>query len=246
MDKNDQQSYIVSRHDPTEIIQLRDSAALSEFLKDPRSVIAGALIEGFSHGPSALTQPLIRVGVAALTGRALEQFAQEIKGFREKGKIPDDWAEKSKGYQTWVELLRVIDEESPDEERLDAMKAMFFAVNSISSVDAERIIAYQLFQIAKRLNSNELLVLKGIYENRGKFGSGILDFAGWAKMVADYLGHRIAALIEHADKGLTENQLLSGRIGSDGSGVQRQNGRLTDLGIKFCENLERYQVDKKA
>ncbi len=157
---SDDASYIVKRRDPAEIIQSRDSAALSEFLKDPRSIIAGVLIEGFSHGPSAFAEPLIRVGVAALTGRALEQFANEIKTLREKGKIPDDWAEKPQGFQTWVELLRVIDEESPDEERLEAMKAMFFAVNGVNKTDAERILAYQLFQVAKKLSSNDLLVLK--------------------------------------------------------------------------------------
>lgn len=241
-------SYLVKKRDLAEIIHSKDSAALSEFLKDPRSVIAGVLIEGFSHGPSAFTQPLIRVGVAALTGRALEQFAKEIRDFREKGRIPDDWAEKPKGYQTWVELLRVIDEENPDEERLNALKAMFFAVNRMNTADAERIVAYQLFQIAKKLTSGELLLLKavnGIKDDPAWHQGGTRkDFKDWANAVGVKLGHSMVALIEHHETALIENNLLAPRVSEIRTAVATGNGRLTDLGIKFCENIECYQIDK--
>jgi hypothetical protein len=244
---DDEKSYIVKQRDPVEMIHLKDAAALSEFLKDPRSVIAGVLIDGFSHGPSTFTGPLIRVGVAALTGRALEQFANEIKGFREKGKIPDDWAEKPQGFQTWVELLRLIDEESPDEERLEALKAMFFAVNKVNATDGQKIVAYQLFQIAKKLNSNELLVMKAVYalfHKESQFRNN--HFRDWAHAVSSSLGHSVLALIEIADKALVDNQLLSPRQMSDNSGISSTNCRLTELGIEFCNNIERYQLDKKS
>jgi|SRR5579859_3674379 len=244
---DDEQTFIINPRDPAEIIRFKDSAALSEFLKDPRSVIAGVLIEGFSHGPSAFTEPLIRVGVAALTGRALEQFANEIKGFREKGKIPDDWAEKPQGFQTWVELLRVIDEESPDEVRLEALKAMFFTVNRVNATDGQQVVAYQLFQIAKRLNSNELLVMKAVYAlflKESQFRN--THFSEWAQAVAGRLGHSVIGLIEVADKPLVDSQLLTGRYQSDLSAISSGNCRLTDLGLEFCKNIEQYQIDKKS
>ena len=243
---SEDEGYMVKKRDLAEIIHSKDSAALSEFLKDPRSVIAGVLIEGFSRGPGAFTQPLIRVGIAALTGRALEQFAKEIGDFREKGKIPDDWAEKPKGYQTWVELLRIIDEESPDEERLDALKAMFFAVNRINAADAEHILAYQLFQIAKKLNSNELLVLKAVYK---MFKDGRLlnikeGLSVWWRLIAEEVKYGVPGLAQLADKALVEYQLFADqRLGSNPEGSS--TGRLTGLGVAFCENIERYRIDKK-
>jgi hypothetical protein len=242
---DDEESYLVKPHDPAEIIQLRDSAALSEFLKDPRSVIAGALIEAFSHGPSAFTQPLIKIGVASLTGRAAEQFAQEIKSFREKGKIPADWAEKPNCYQTWVELLRVIDEESPDETRLEALKAMFFAVNKVGVKDGTRILAYQLFQITKKLNSNELLVLKAVYENYQKVSHFPTKlFREWTAAVANYLGHSMIGLVEVADQALVDNRLLGARYGPEQGSIHPEHWRLTELGLEFCQNIERYNIDK--
>lgn len=231
---SEDESYLVRPKDLLEIVQSQDRGALAQFLSDPRSAIAGALIETFSHGPGAFTGSLVKIGIAALSGRALQQFAQEIKDFQAKGKIAEDWAEKPKGYQTWVELLRVIDEESPDEERLDAMKALFFAVNRITATDGERILAYQLFQIAKELNSNELLTLKACYQlhEEGRL-SGIAELPTFWNNVSAYSGHSIVGLAQLADKVLSEQQLI-------------QNARLTGLGLKFCENIQQYQIDKKS
>ena len=41
---------------------------------------------------------------------------------------------------------------------------MFLAANKVNASDAEKILGYQLFQIARRLTSNELLVLKATFQ----------------------------------------------------------------------------------
>jgi hypothetical protein len=153
-------SYIVKQKDVAEIILSENSSALEEFLKDPLAVIAGAITEALAHGPKAFAIPVVRVAQGALKGKLFQQFAQEIKDLCEKGKIADKFAERKYGYQSWVELLAVIDEETPDEDRFEALKSMFYAANKINATDAEQIMAYQLLQIAKKLNSNDLLVLK--------------------------------------------------------------------------------------
>lgn len=244
---DDKQSYIVKQRDPAEIIRSQDSAALTEFLKDPPSVIAGALIDAFSHGPSALTGPLVRIGVSALKGRALQQLAKEIKDLRERGKLADDFAERKYGFQTWVELLQIIDDDSPDEDRLEALKAMFYAANKVNATDGQQIVAYQLFQIAKKLNSNELLVMKAVYAlflKESQFRN--TNFRDWAQAVAGGLGHSVIGLIEVADKPLVDSQLLTGRYHSDLSAISSGNCRLTDLGMDFCKNIQSYQIDKKS
>ena len=229
------------------IVRAEDSAALGEFMKDAPSAIAGALIETLTHGPTAFVGPAVRIGVAALSGRAVRQLAAEVEELRKKAKIVDDYADRKYGFKTLVELPHIIDEEAPDEDRLDAMKAMFFAAYRVGVTEEREILAYQLFQIAKRLNSNELLVLKAIFQNRGSFYTGnIMTYQQWSSQVSQYVGHGIWALVEHADKALVDNRLISDRIMSDRSGVQPQDGRLTDLGIKFCENIEYYEVEKRS
>jgi hypothetical protein len=52
---------------------------------------------------------------------------------------------------------------------------MFYGVNKVNAGDGERIAAYQLFQIAKKLTSGQLLYLKASY---GLYKTG--DFRGSA------------------------------------------------------------------
>jgi hypothetical protein len=244
---SDEKSYIVKPRDPAEIVRTQDSAALTEFLKDPPSVIAGALIESLSHGPSALTAPLVRIGVSALRGRALQQLANEIKELRGKGKLADDFAERKYGFQTWVELIEIIDSDAPDEDRLKALKAMFFAANKLGASEGQQVVAYQLFQIAKRLSSNELLILKSVYERFKKetqFHSN--DYRQWVQAVAGSIGHSSWGLVELADKALVDSCLLTPRYGPDLSSISSPYWRLTDLGRDFCQNVESYTIETKS
>jgi hypothetical protein len=78
-----------------------------------------------------------RIVQAPFKAKLFQQVAQEIEEFRKKGRIPEDFIDRKDGAKTWVDLFTIIDEESPDEERLDALKAMFFSVNNIKIDDAE-------------------------------------------------------------------------------------------------------------
>ncbi len=246
---DDKPTFVVKRRDLADIIKLQDEGALEEFLQDPFAVIAALSVDLFERGPVAAMGPGVRIVQGALKGRLFQQLAKEVRDLREKGKIGDNFAEKKYGYQTWVELLTAIDEDRPDEDRLEAMKAMFFAANKINATDAEQILGYQLFQIAKNLTSNELLVLKAVYElaqNRGFGDPGqIHNFSVWAEIVAKRLGHGLISLIDHADAALEENRLLSTRWEANRAAVHvDKRGRLTDLGWRFCENIEKYRIDK--
>lgn len=94
---------------------------------------------------------------------ALADFGKEVSDWLKEGRIPEDFSGRPAGYQTWVDLLQEIDSNPVDAERLKVMKAMFLAANKTDATDGESVIAYQLFQVAKRLNSGELLLLRTMY-----------------------------------------------------------------------------------
>jgi hypothetical protein len=245
---DERQTYVVKKRDLADIIHLEDAGALEAFLQNPLAVIAQATVEFFSRGPKALVGPGVRVVQGALKGNLFKQLAMEVEDLRKKGEIDDNFGERKYGFQSWVELLSIIDEETPDEDRLEALKAMFYSINKVNATDAEQILGYQLFRIAKKLTSNELLVLKAVYElrNEGKTGrTGYGPFRDWAQAVSGHLGHSLISLIEHAEKALVENQLLTDRSHGDRGAIYWQNWRLTDLGLRFCENIERYKVEKR-
>jgi hypothetical protein len=246
---DEKKTYVIKRRDVADIIHSGDPEALELFLDEPTPIIAHAIIDLFAHGPVALVGPGVRIVQGALKGNLFKQLAKEVDRLREKGQIDDSFGERKYGFQSWVELLTIIDEDTPDADRLDALKAMFFSINRVNATDADQILGYQLFQVAKRLNSNELLVLKAVYELVGakRFRPGLNSFNEWAAVVSKHLGHSLVSLIEHADKLLVANLLLTGRVHPDRSGIQEGgSGHLTDQGLKFCQNIELYRVDRSS
>ncbi len=243
---DDEQSYIVKPRDVGNIIRTADKDGLTELFERPVGAIVESITGWLAAGPKVWALATGRIVQGAFKGKLFQQVAAEISDLQAKGKIAEDFADRKYGFKTWVELFTVIDEEAPDEDRLEALKAMFYAANKVNATDGQQIVAYQLFQIAKKLNSNELLVMKAVYAlflKESQFRN--TDFRDWAQAVAGRLGHSMIGLIEVADKPLVDNQLLTGRYG-DLTAISSGNCRLTDLGLDFCKNIERYQSDIKS
>ncbi len=120
------------------------------------------------------------------------------------------------------------------------MKAMFLAANRIAATDGDSLLAYQLFQIAKRLKSGQLMLLKVCYgiAQAGNAPRQFLDNFLWLSDVAGRLGHKLTALMDQDARVLVDCGLLSPITGI--GGVNEKNGRLTDLGVRFCQNVESY------
>ena len=134
---------------------------------------------------------------------------------------------------------------------------MFFAVNNVGIQDAQRILNYQLFQIAKNLTSGELLLLKALetaYRN-GVFPGHDerMNLDLWTMKVAGHMGHGLTFLVLRDSHALEQQGLINTkeveptmRTAPGGSGqyaVNSRNARLTDLGFKFCENIRNYQIE---
>ena len=104
------------------------------------------------------------------------------------------------------------------------------------------MLNYQLFRIAKSLDSGKLLILRASYAMKGDLGSGEWTIERWAGAVAQKLGHGLTALVLKDESALMELGLISPRRDVTPNRVARvDNGRLTDLGIKLCETIENYQ-----
>jgi hypothetical protein len=238
----DDSGIVIKRRDYSDIAVLQDPTVLEQFLDEPLTFIAESITGALAVGKTGTAVAAGRIVQAILKGQTFKQFAQEVKKLREAGQIPNDFAEKKYCFQTWVELMTIIDEESPDADRLEALKAMFFAVNQVGKTDTERIIAYQLWQIAKQLTSGELLLLKAVYEHRTEYPTtiGSASYVSWANWAARQQGHTVVDLIGVHERKLTELGLLSPREAVDKSMIMEGNARVTSLGEKFCENLKTY------
>lgn len=218
-----------------------DPKVLEEFLENPLSTIAVLITGAYALGKKGAVLSGLRIFQGALKGKIYKQFSLELNSLIEKGQIPKDYAEKKFGFKSLIELLEFIDSEIPDDDRIKAIKDLFYSINLNSISEGDRLARYQLFQIVKKLNSSQLLLLKTSYklylsnELKEKNEHG---HDQWLKKVADIIGHNITALIEQDENILMESNLLTKRIYSDKSGINTDNGRLTDMGIQLCKLLD--------
>jgi hypothetical protein len=237
-------SFIIKKEDLEITLRTQNAHALSEFFDQPAITIAETVTGALAEGKKGVVASAGRLVQGALKCQLLTQFGREIKYFQEKGRIKEDYAKDKYGFQTWVELISAIDSDLPDEERLKAMKALFFAANAINVTDGEKIGRYQLFCLAKKLTSGQLLILKAAHQlsNQGAFHRGSINTDQWMVQISRHLGHGLVALIDSDDQTLVDFRLLN-RRSSDGPGsaTDGTNARLTDLGLRFCEMIASYE-----
>jgi hypothetical protein len=238
-------SYVLAARDYADIAHLENPNVIERILSGTRTeglAYVGALLQS---GVSRYVLAGPKVAVTAMAIEALTDLSHEIFAWNKAGRIPEDFSGRPSGYQTWVELLREIDSNPVDAERLKAMKAMFLAANTLNVTDGESIASYQLFQIAKRLASGELLLLRAIYkaylsQNFNRQATTQLQI--WAERMAGCVGHGLSALAIHDQRVLVDNGLITPLLNNPPNEVVKEadTGRLTDLGIRFCRNLEEY------
>lgn len=232
-----------------DIAKLQLQTEFERFLENPTAqaleAVTGAFGLGAKHGFVAAG----RIAQGILKGRMYEQCAEEWRRLRDAGKIPENLGDRKHGLYTWAELMKIIDDECPDEERLEALKAAFYAVNKVTQADAEQIVQYQLWQIAKELSSGEVLLLRSIYSRAsGAMGN---HYREWATNMAMLSGLVIPELVERHENHLVAALLVTPRTAVTGdvqhhyerSGINCVNNRLTNLGIRFCRNIELYKLD---
>jgi hypothetical protein len=153
-------SYVLAARDYSDVAHLENASVIERVLSRSRSEATTYVTELLQSGVTKYALAGPRVALTAMVIEALTDLGKEISAWRKAGIIPEDFSGRPLGYQTWVDLLREIDSDPVDADRLKAMKAMFLAANKVKASDGESVVAYQLFRIARELNSGELLLLR--------------------------------------------------------------------------------------
>jgi hypothetical protein len=251
---SDERSVVLKPREPfTDAILPENADELAKFMEQPLVAIAECITGAMAAGPKHWMIIGGHLVQSILKAKLFQQLSQEIKELREKGKIPNDFVDDKKykyGFKSWVELLTVIDEETPDADRLEALKAMFFAVNKTNAADGERIVGYQLFQIAKKLTSGQLLYLNACYDiyQSGDYQKNVqaIPVEQWFQKVGQRLGHQVTALLNQDDLALEGYGLTMPRYHGDKSGLNENDAHLSKLGILFCQNIETYNLETSS
>jgi len=244
----------------TVIPTLENAKDLQDFLREPLPAIIAGVTGALAMGRPDFVLAGGRLVQAAVKRKLFEQAAKEIQLLIKKGKLKEDYTNEPFGYRSLLELLEFIDSEVPEEERLRGVQAMFYAINDATQADAQRVLNYQIFRLAKLLSGSQMKLLATLNKSIGDPRLGAsnmeMDPAQWALAVAGLQGHNLPSLIEIDEETLTKYKLISSRHqlsppGTAGGGsrpaifkVNVTNGRLTDLGARFCWCLQHYDKMK--
>lgn len=126
------ESVVLKPREPYDIAKLQLESEFERFLEHPCTQALEAITGALALGARQLGVAAGRMAQAILKGQMYEQLAEEWRNLREAGKLPDNLGETKHGLYTWAELMKIIDDECPDSEKLDALKAAFYAVNKIN------------------------------------------------------------------------------------------------------------------
>ncbi len=175
-------------------------------------------------------------------GGFLKILDKEFKEYRDKGRIKDGYLVSDQAKNNLQILLNFIDDDSPDEVRFNAMKAIFLGAATEEMSSRDDIISTELLKIGHTLSSGEFLVLTTAYRLKDT-----ADFnkhwgaADWNMVIAKESHLDYAELVEIHEQKLMEKYLLSGRTMNDRSGVSvNPHFRLSGLAIRLCDFIKEY------
>lgn len=226
------------------IVKFKDGKSVQDFFKNTISdmvACAAGLLTIDKNDYILVAGRLIQAGIKS---NMLKQLGKEIKDLTDKGKIKTKWFKSEYCRMSFLELLNFIDSEVPDEERLKAMKALFFVSAEISSSEQQMRLSYELCLICIKLNSGDILILNSAYKlysdqslavkyniNKGDHG-----VSGWLSGMSRVVGHNIPSLIENHEDNLMKLKLITRRTYNDLSGFEpTPYYRMTELGYRLCD-----------
>src|ERR1051326_1612193 len=109
---------------------LRDSEVVQAFLNEPLPAVTAMITGALAMGREQMVLAGGRVAQAILNGRTLRQLGKELEELHQKGKLRDDYADTKHGFHSLVDLLKMIEGDSPDADKLKNAKVLFVALNS--------------------------------------------------------------------------------------------------------------------
>lgn len=176
---------------------------------------------------------------ALCTRRFHQQLYTEIQKYRNEGKITDEKLDSNYGKAIFIDLMRTIDEESLDDKKFAALKAIFLHSVLKDSDEHSQILAYQYFQVCKKLSSMDILILRtafSIYEESEGDKPPELN-SSWETRISQKLGIPVEFVIQCKREHNASNQNSKGIIFDSGDIGRTMHG-LTELGLAIGKLIQ--------
>ena len=180
-------------------------------------------------------------------GQFINQLHEEIRKYRQKGRIQSDYLQSDQGLDCLKDVLEFVDRDSPDATQFSAIRQLFLTIASETQSTRDDVLPKELMRICRTLSSGELIVLSATYtvcqsgtwkskaeekKRRGLSGST----EDWVTDILTKTGLEFPELVRIHESNLVEKRLLDRNEHGDLSGFRyTDNYRLTPLGYTLCK-----------
>ncbi len=225
----------------------KEKENIAALLNGPTLKIAELITGVLSSERRVLVGSVGHLVQGVLQNRFLITLAEEIKRYQKEGKIKKDFLSTDLSLRSFRDLLQAVDGAKSDQEKLLAMKSLFFRLVEDGINQDEEILCYELLKICRQLDGSDIQILIAAFsisQGKGRAphvfdSSRVSSAAGWFNNIAAQIGHNVSDLVEMRDEKLISLKLLVPRIYSDRSGVEAtKHFRLTPLGFKLCQYIQ--------
>lgn len=233
----------------TNLVKVETKDDIMELISRPATVIVETLTGILSSGRPELISSSGRIVQSIVKNTTLQQLGREFEYFQRKGRIKEDYFATNKNQVTLIELLKFIDEETPDEERLKAMKSIFLASVSNEATENDEIMAFELIKICRTLSTKAIIVLKTAFnvteDEKSKVNKNSVNRSEWMHNIAINSDSINPDLVELAETELIEVKLISSNTLPDANTFNHTDHyRLTELGYILCQFITKFNTDE--
>ncbi len=242
----------------TEIIKdidLTTQEGVASFLQQSTIATAEFLTGVLASDSNTYKLSAGRLLQSVLKNNLFTQLGREIAEYRSAGIIKEDYFATNKNQVTFLELLKFIDEDVPDEELFKAAKSIFFTSVGVDSTLQEEMLAYEFMTTVRKLSGTEILILKANYEIatgalKGGNTTAVIEKGNryreyWRSCVARQMGEQaMHSVIDKYESNLEELGIISRREHIEraaGSFLPTPHFRLTEVGVMFCGYISKYE-----
>lgn len=159
-------------------------------------------------------------------GRGLSNLQKEVECYIDAGRIKKDFVTSIQGERCLVELLKFLEQEIPDHDRLELLRRIYIVSATEELHNRESPLPLQFMQIARSLTQGEIIVLFTAYRI-DRTGSSMLR--EHFDLFVEETSLKYSELVLQHIQSLSEKRLL------------RQDGKMmTIMGRAFCEFVSYY------
>jgi len=196
--------------------------------------------EFFTGVASASRSEMVRsvghVFQGVIAGKCWSALKTETEYFIEKGKIKQDFITSNQSQSCLIELLQFFEQEIPDQERFSLLKKIYIVTATEELSDGTSPLPLQFMQIAKKLNSGEIMVLFAAYNNLALI---VEEQRQFLDILTNESGLKFSELTSIHFESLFNKNLFKKIRGASGVGMPI-NSLITPLGIAFCDYVSHY------